>query len=431
MQTFPATLDLPAIALDRDSHQRTVNLVLGVRLGSSHEFPGTFGIAHLLEHMMFRGNKAKNSFYKLSQAFMDLGGRVNAQTTPDYTLYFATVLPEYLLPMMQVLMEMIKQPLFAMDQIKLEKGAVLNEIKTALSQPRVLLTNNVLEPHLLIDYPEYHSAFGFEQDVQNATLQDVLDLYQFGYTDPLRTVICVHGNFTLSFSDLHTSLVKLWNSIPYQFELNPTQNLFRPPSLLLTLQDYVQNLPGDTLDPHYPDLVVRKQVSEYYLELGWLCPPYGSFATYVLEWISAYLTNHFLSVLNIKLRAETGYVYSVHSEQTNYKSISTFILNWQLREKKHIPITLKIIEDQITQLKSFDKEDELTRWKKFVIQNMRMNQDRSESITQKYGKQMLLLQRVIPFEKEIEIFESISVQEIQRVACMVFQTHGVLAILTP
>ena len=209
----------PTLIISSDPCLRTASAVIGIQVGSEDEFPGNFGVAHLLEHLIFRGTRDHPSQLKLVMEFVRLGAKFNGETGRDRTLFYMTSLPDRILPAIKLLIEMVKQPLFDPSVFEVEKQAVMNEIKTARSEPSAFLQNELLLPNVLRNfYPRYHTPMGIAEDVKRASFQSVIDLYRSAYTNNSRIVISLHGNLLTkkcpTIPILHDHIQKLWSSIP-------------------------------------------------------------------------------------------------------------------------------------------------------------------------------------------------------------------------
>ena len=113
----------------------SVGLFLGV--GSREESPGDNGIAHLFEHAVFKGSRSRGPL-ELVEAVESRGGLLNAYTTREQTCFYARTGAEDLMNAVDVLCEMVREPALDPAAIRLEKGVVLEEIRSCLDDPEDL-----------------------------------------------------------------------------------------------------------------------------------------------------------------------------------------------------------------------------------------------------------------------------------------------------
>ena len=105
-----------------------------VGAGARHEAPEQNGIAHFLEHMAFKGT-ARRSALQIAEAIEDVGGYINAYTSREVTAYYARVLQADVPLALDVLSDILLNPVFDQGEIEVERGVILQEIGQALDTP--------------------------------------------------------------------------------------------------------------------------------------------------------------------------------------------------------------------------------------------------------------------------------------------------------
>jgi len=424
----------PTIVLSFDSKLRTVSVVIGIRVGSIDEFPGTFGIAHLLEHMIFRGTVNRPSQLDLVLPFVNLGSKFNGETDRDRTMFYATGLPGDAEKLIALLIEMVKQPLFDPSKFQTEKKAVLNEFRSNKASSSSFLQNDLLIPNVLARwYPQSHNPVGDEKDIQNCTYQQLVDFYRSAYTDPSRIVIVVHGNFGSKKDEkqaakcIRNKIMELWHAIPYQIPvMTVPEEKQRQIDLETSLLHY-----RDIYPPPFNPIQRRVKLSESYVAMGWLSSKMNSFESYVLLWISAYLTGDLVSSLYFQLRVKRGLVYQIASKQYSLRHTGVFFIKWQTGNVQSIPMTIDLINEELNHLKTFHNEDTLKRWKHWIIRRYYMETDHSLDLAHLYAEQMLLTGNICSLNDTIKIIQSITCKDIQTVATQIFSQPATIAMLRP
>lgn len=106
---------------------RSAAVGVWVRRGSAHELPDDIGVSHLLEHMVFKGTK-KRGAAEIATALEGLGGSLDAYTSREHTSYQARVLDEHLPEALDVLADLVLDPLLREEDLELEREVVLEEI---------------------------------------------------------------------------------------------------------------------------------------------------------------------------------------------------------------------------------------------------------------------------------------------------------------
>jgi hypothetical protein len=113
---------------------RSIALGIWVRQGSAHESPDSLGASHLLEHMVFKGT-GRRTARDLVLALERLGGSLDAFTSREHTAYQARVLGEHLPVALDVLADLVTDPLLREDDLALEREVVLEELSTVEDTP--------------------------------------------------------------------------------------------------------------------------------------------------------------------------------------------------------------------------------------------------------------------------------------------------------
>ncbi|MEP6066822.1 MAG: pitrilysin family protein [Paracoccaceae bacterium] len=105
-----------------------------VGAGARHERPEENGIAHFLEHMAFKGTKRRSAL-QIAEAIEDVGGYINAYTSREVTAYYARVLQDDVALALDVVADILLNPVFDSNEIEIERGVILQEIGQALDTP--------------------------------------------------------------------------------------------------------------------------------------------------------------------------------------------------------------------------------------------------------------------------------------------------------
>ena len=115
-------------------HIRSVSFKVLVGVGSRHETDTQRGMAHFIEHMMFKGTASRNAF-DIANSIERHGGHFNAYTSKEETVYLAKVIDEQLNPTIDVFHDMLANSLLDDHEIEQEKGVVIEEINGSYDAP--------------------------------------------------------------------------------------------------------------------------------------------------------------------------------------------------------------------------------------------------------------------------------------------------------
>ncbi len=182
------------VLLHRDTRIPQVYHQVLVKVGSKNEEEGKTGLAHLFEHMMFRGT-AKYTGEEYEEKLESIGARNNAFTSRDYTAY-EVILPEHKLEM---IMEMEAERL---NSLRLTQSNFDKEREVVKEERRMRTDNNpneVFEPMMKLTFqshPYRRPILGWMKDLEVMTLDDCKEFYQ-SYYAPNNSILILAGNFEL------------------------------------------------------------------------------------------------------------------------------------------------------------------------------------------------------------------------------------------
>lgn len=113
---------------------KSASIGIWVQAGGRHERIDQNGIAHFLEHMAFKGTQSRTAL-QIAEAIEDVGGYINAYTSREMTAYYVRLLENDVALGLDVLADILLNPLFEPDEIEVERGVILQEIGQALDTP--------------------------------------------------------------------------------------------------------------------------------------------------------------------------------------------------------------------------------------------------------------------------------------------------------
>lgn len=125
----------PQILVESMPHARSISLGFWVRRGSCHEGPGEEGLAHFLEHTVFKGTERYPTPETVAEATERLGGHVDAFTGKEVACFYGKVLPDQLPGLVDLLTELVTTPRFEADELARERDVILEEIAASEDTP--------------------------------------------------------------------------------------------------------------------------------------------------------------------------------------------------------------------------------------------------------------------------------------------------------
>ena len=178
------------VIVKEDHRAPTVVQQVWYRVGSMDESPGTTGVAHVLEHMMFKGTR-RVAPEEFSRLVAEAGGRDNAFTSTDYTVYHEQVHRDRLPFVMRLEADRMANLVVRSAEFAREIKVVMEERRMSTEdQPRALLDENLLATAFSA-HPYKWPTIGWMQDLQNMSWKDALAWYKNWYAPNNATVVVV------------------------------------------------------------------------------------------------------------------------------------------------------------------------------------------------------------------------------------------------
>ncbi|KRS10762.1 peptidase M16 [Roseovarius atlanticus] len=171
-----------------------------VLAGARHEDAAQNGIAHFLEHMAFKGTKRRNAL-EIAEAIEDVGGYINAYTSREVTAYYARVLADDVPLALDVVADILRNPVFDAREIEVERGVILQEIGQALDTPDDIIFD-WLQEQAYPNHPLGRTILGPEDRVRSFSRDDLTRFVDQRYR-PGQMILSAAGAVD------HDALVKL------------------------------------------------------------------------------------------------------------------------------------------------------------------------------------------------------------------------------
>src|SRR3954469_23497383 len=175
-----------------DHRVPVVTHMVWYRVGSADEPPGVSGIAHFLEHLMFKGTE-KNPAGKFSKVLATIGAQENAFTTADYTGYFQRVAKEHLPLVMSFEADRMTGLVLTNENVLPERDVVLEEFNMRVANnPDARLTEQMMAA-LYLNHPYGRPVIGWHQEIEKLDREDALAFYKRFYA-PNNAILVIAGD---------------------------------------------------------------------------------------------------------------------------------------------------------------------------------------------------------------------------------------------
>jgi len=207
-----------------DHRAPVVTHMIWYKVGAADETPGKSGLAHFLEHLMFKGT-VKNPGDTFSQDVAEIGGQENAFTTSDYTGFFQRVPREHLKEMMALEADRITGLVLTDEVVKPELNVVLEEQNMRVANNPVGRLGEQMDAALYLNNPYGRPAIGWRHEIEKLTRDDALAFYRRFYT-PNNAVVIIAGD--VSADEVKADAEATYGKVPQRAENNPRQHPMEP-----------------------------------------------------------------------------------------------------------------------------------------------------------------------------------------------------------
>src|ERR1700743_342559 len=194
----PASFTLPnglQVVVIQDHRTPVVTQMVWYKFGSSDETPGKSGLAHFLEHLMFKGT-AKHPVGEFSQTVLKVGGNENAFTAADYTGYFQRVPRDQLPGMMEFEADRMTGLVLKDENVLPERDVVLEEYNMRVANNPDARLNEQMMAALYLNHPYGRPVIGWHQEIEKLSREDALAFYRRFYA-PNNAILVIAGDVTV------------------------------------------------------------------------------------------------------------------------------------------------------------------------------------------------------------------------------------------
>ncbi len=396
-ETFPSGLRLVTESMP---HVRSVTVGVWLTRGSRHESEAEGGVAHFVEHMLFKGTTSRSA-RDIAQVVDGIGGQLDAFTAKEYASYYIKVLDEHLGLAIDLLSDMLLRPALAPDDVVKEQGVILEEIKMVEDAPDDLV-HEVLAGHFWPGHPLGRPILGTPDTVTSFDSSGLREYFQRTYLAP-NLVVAAAGRF--DHAHLRDLVARAFESLPATAQVNGTQ----PPAVM----------PGITFR--------RKPIEQAHLCLGTPAYHQTHHARHALFVLNTILGGSMSSRLFQHIREERGLAYAVYSGLTTYTDAGMLtVYAGCAAERVREVVDLTMAELQ-TLRDSPVPADELARAKDHLKGSLMLNLESTSSRMSHLARQHIQFGRHFTLDEILAEIDRVQAADVQRVAAELFQNGGLAA----
>ena len=375
---------------------RSASIAFFFAVRSRYEQDQMAGVSHFIEHMVFKGSRHYPTARLISEAIEGVGGVFNASTGKELTTYTARVPAEYLPEVLTVMADMIRYPLFDHLEIEKERNVIIEELSATQDDPQEWV-NLLVDEAMWPGQPLGRDDAGSIESVLQLRYQHMLD-YLETYYRPNAFILSVAGNIeTQEVVQLTERLFGDWQPRPFP--------------------QWVACLPARDV-PRVR--MIKKDTEQTNICVATLGSSYTSLDYYTFLIINALLGDGMSSRLFQSIREEQSLAYDIGSYLNCYHETGSFVVSAGI-DPSHTKETINAIITELTQLCNIPvPDDELERVKAYVRGGILLGLEGTQQVAAWLGSQECLHGCVRNVDEVIAYVNSVTVQDIQRVANICF-----------
>lgn len=375
-----------------------------IHTGSRDEDQKEHGLAHLIEHMLFKGTQRRKPFHLLSR-MEDVGGELNAYTTKEETCIYASFLKKDYPRAIELISDVIQHSVFSENELIREKEVIIDEINSYKDAPGELIFDD-FEEMIFPDHPIGRNILGTEQSLKLIARTDLMRFIGRKYnTDEM--VFCSVGEISIKM--LIRYFRKNFSGIPANPRLTPREKA-GPYRVHNTTQEKDTHQVHCILGATAYDIFDKKRVG-------------------------LYLLNNILggqglnSRLNMSLREKNGFAYNVESSYSPYFDTGVLSIYFGT-DKENLGKSIKLANKELENLRTRKLGVmQLGKAKRQMMGQLARARENHENLMFSMGKSLLVFDRFESIEETFRKIEQVSAEEILEIANETFPADRISTLI--
>ena len=372
---------------------RSISIGVWLTRGSRHETAERGGIAHFVEHMLFKGTGTRSA-EDIAQQIDSIGGQLDAFTAKEYASYYIKVLDEHLPLALDVLSDIVLNPAFNPEDIEREKKVVVEEIKMVEDTPDDLV-HELFTEHFWQNHPLGRPILGTKDTVESLSVDLLRRYFGTAYSSP-NLIVAAVGN--IEHARVRDMILRTFEGLPATSE-----------AIVVGAPSFV------------PQVTIRnKDLEQSHICLGtdgYQQDHSDRYATYILNTI---LGGSMSSRLFQNVREKRGLAYSVFSGMSAYRDAGQMTVYAGCANDA----VSELIDVVIVEMRRMKDEllppEELQRAKDHLKGSLMLNLESTSSRMSHLARQEIYFDRHFGLDETLEGVEKVTIDDVQRVALDLF-----------
>ncbi len=387
------------ILTEQMTHIRSVSIGIWVKTGSRHEEPEANGITHFIEHMVFKGTRTRTA-EAIARQIDSIGGNMDAFTAKECICFNVKVLDEHVPIALEVLSDLVLNPVFDAKEITRERGVILEEIKMDEDSPDYLV-HEIFTQNFWKGHPLGKPILGTKETVRRFEQPLVMDYWQRRFY-PGNLIICAAGR--LDHDEFVTQVARHFE------QLAPAKNGFHesPPNTVSRI--IMRN---------------KKSLEQVQICVGVPSHPITHERRYASYILNTLLGGGMSSRLFQNVRERQGLVYAIYSELNPYRDTGCLSV-YAGMSRENTPKVVQSVVNEFRQLKTTGvPDDELRRAKDQLKGSLMLSLESSTARMSNLARQEMYFGHFIGLDEIIQRIEQVTANDIVELAGEFFRPQSI------
>lgn len=378
------------ILTEQMEHLRSVSIGIWVKTGSRHEEAEANGITHFIEHMVFKGTRSRTA-EDIARQIDSIGGNMDAFTAKECICFTVKVLDEHVATALEVLSDLVLNPVFDSQEIARERGVILEEIKMDEDSPDYLV-HEIFTQNFWKGHPLGKPILGTKETVRRFEQPLVLDYWKRRFY-PGNLIVCAAGHVN------HEDFVE---TVSRQFaDLPACKNGFHEAPPKAQARIILRN---------------KKALEQVQICLG--VPSYPithdkRYASYILNTV---LGGGMSSRLFQNVRERQGLAYAIYSEQNPYRDTGCLAVYAGMSRENVVKVVQSIVKEFHDLTVNEVGAEELNRAKAQLKGNLMLSLESSGARMSNLARQEMYFGHFVSLDEIIRRIEEIKAQDLIELA---------------
>jgi predicted Zn-dependent peptidase len=378
---------------------RAVTFMVLVPIGSRYETKKLGGASHFVEHLMFKGTKKRPTSLDISRELDSVGAQFNAFTNKDYTEYYIKINSSKSELALDILSDMLFNSCFDAEEIKKEKGVIIEEIKMYEDNPSFAV-ENIYEQLMFGDHPLGRGIAGTIKGIKNITRDELYDYFLRAYR-PENMVLAVAGNIDRNIQ----KLIKKYYFIP-------KKNISK-----ISKDNYQQfNWPKKSLPLEKRVKVQKRKIDQAHVIIGYPGIKITDLRRYALAVMMNILGGSMSSRLFVEVREKRGLAYKIRASAFSHRDVGGLQIESGL-DTKRLAEAFATINNECEKMRNFEvSKKELNDAKNNLAGSLALSMEDSSTQASWYALKYWFENDLNNYQAEIKKIRQVTASEIKKLA---------------